>query len=700
MPSRAVLAAAFLVTLAPPLAPPLAAQDSADRGGAIGSPRAERRALALEDYYRMRNVGSPRLSPDGEWVTYTVSTPIEETNGNAREAWLVRAAGSAPPVRITHDGEDVTDPGWHDDGRLRYTHRGATWLAHPARLDAARERDAAASPSGVRSPDGRWIARLRDVPGPERAAPRRSAFEQRHVERFAGHEFDWYPFLRDGQSMPIPNPREASAAELFVEPASGGDARQLTRLGLRPSGMQWAPDGSALLFSANAAWRDELRYGTPDLFLVRLDGSLTRLTDDGYSYGGASFSPDGGRIAYTRSWGTDMIVDGALEHGGPTDLFVQRLDGGAPLNLTADWDLDAGSPIWAPDGRHIYFTAGIGGATHLFRVPAGGGRVEQVTSGERRIQSLDIDRTFRRMTYTVGELDRPADVWVADIDGRNERRLTDEHRAFLGDVEVATRPSETIRWQSYDGTTIEGFLIFPHGYEPDSGPYPLIVMNHGGPHSASGYGFSFKNHFFAANGYFVLLPNFRASTGYGQAFKWGTWGAWGEKDGEDVLSGVDHLIEHFPVDRQRVGSTGHSYGGIITNWLITRYPDRFAAAVSGAGESNWTSNFALSDIARTKETEFFGRPWEPRAREIMIRQSPYLNCGGARTPTLFVHGEVDYRVPLSGALQLYTCLKKQGVPAKVLIYEGQAHSISGHWNNVHRMMSELEWWTRYLQPVT
>ncbi|MHB1330126.1 MAG: alpha/beta hydrolase family protein [Gemmatimonadales bacterium] len=163
--------------------------------------------------------------------------------------------------------------------------------------------------------------------------------------------------------------------------------------------------------------------------------------------------------------------------------------------------------------------------------------------------------------------------------------------------------------------------------------------------------------------------------------------------------GIDHLAARYAADRNRVGSTGHSYGGILTNWLITKYPDRFRAAVSGAGESNWTSNFALSDISRTKETEFFGPPWDPRARAIMIAQSPVLNAGGVKAATLFIHGAVDYRVPLEGAIQLYTALKKQRVPTKLIIYEGQAHGISGHWNNIHRIMHELRWWETYLAPV-
>jgi dipeptidyl aminopeptidase/acylaminoacyl peptidase len=224
-------------------------------------------------------------------------------------------------------------------------------------------------------------------------------------------------------------------------------------------------------------------------------------------------------------------------------------------------------------------------------------------------------------------------------------------------------------------------------------------MNHGGPHSASGYGFSFKNYLFAAHGYFVFIPNFRSSTGYGDDFKWATWGAWGDKDGQDVMAGIDRAIADYPIDPARVGHTGHSYGGFMTNWLIVQYPDRFAAAIAGAGISNWVSDYGTADIARTKETEFFGKPWEPEARERMIRQSPLTYADRARAPTLFVHGENDQRVPYEEAEQMYVALKKNGVPAKVIQYAGQSHGIRGHWNNVHRAIEELAWWETHLKPV-
>jgi dipeptidyl aminopeptidase/acylaminoacyl peptidase len=662
---------------------------------AQGAAAGDLRPLRLEDHYLVRDVGAPRISPDGQWVTYTVSTPVEETNGNAVATWVVAADGSGVPQRVTHEGTDVTDPEWGEGGRLVYLAPDSSrWSVPPGRPAGPARAAAETEPVGVLSPGGQWRAVVRELPATTRQEPALTAFERRHEERFEGVQLDWYPFVRDRQEFPTPDPREQSAAEIFLEPVGGGEAVQLTRLDLRPEDVSWRADGSAILFTADESFRDELAYGRPDLFLVTPEGDLTRLTDDGYVYSGVGFSPDGRWISYVRSYGTDFIIDRKLDHGGPRDLYVRPADGGDPVNLTTDWDLDAGTPMWSPDGRWMYFTTGIGGARHLFRVSPEGGPVEQVTRGDRRIQNLEFDDAFKRMTYTVGEFHRPAEVWSADIDGGNERRLTDVHGDFM--AEVATSRGEAIRWESFDGTPVEGYLLYPYDYDPEDGSYPLIVMNHGGPHSASGPGFSFKNQLFAANGYFVFLPNFRSSTGYGDDFKWATWGGWGTLDGEDVLAGVDHLIERYDVDATRVGTTGHSYGGILTNWLITRYPDRFAAAVSGAGASNWTSNYAHSDVARTKETEFFGRPWEPRAQEIMIRQSAYLNSGGVQTPTLFVHGSVDYRVPLEGAIQLYTSLKKQGVPAKLVIYEGMAHSIRGHWNEVHRMMQELAWWETYL----
>ena len=677
------------------------------------------RALTIEDYYRIQTVGNPAISPNGAWVSFTVATRIEEDNSTRTETWLVATDGSAKPSRVLHYGHDVTGARWSDDSRLQYTADRLQWRIDPQNPGATPVRTPAApaaggrggrggrgggegvAPPAVPSPDGKWLASLVDKPQPRREAEVASDFERRHEERFRGAIFDWKDFQRDGQPFPVPDPRARAAAQIVVTPVATGSGRPdsvvLVDLDLRPSGLAWSPDGTQLVFIADSDWRNELKYESPDLWTVTLDGKVTRLTDDGYVYSDAGFSPDGEYLSYVRDPGTDLIIQQKWNHGGPSDLYVRPLASGEAINLTANWDLEPGPTKWSPDGRFIYFTAAIGGESHLFRVSVPSGRVEQVTRGPRRITSLTFDKAMTKIAYLVGVHEAPPEVYVANIDGTNERRLTDVQKAIVS--EIGFSKADHLRWPSYDGTQIEGWLLLPYGYDAKKGPYPLIVFSHGGPHAATGYSFDFKQQYFAANGYFVFDTNFRSSTGYGEAFKWATWGEWGKKDGEDVVSGIDYVLKHYPVDPRRVGHTGHSYGGFMTNWLITQYPDRFAAAITGAGITNWMSDYGTADIYRTKETEFYGTPWDPAARERMIKQSPLTWAGNVKTPTLFIHGEVDQRVPYDEGEQMYFALKRQGVPAKMIQYAGQPHGIAGHWNNVHRMINELRWWERYLKPA-
>jgi dipeptidyl aminopeptidase/acylaminoacyl peptidase len=631
-----------------------------------------RRALAIEDYYRVLTVTNPQIAPDGKTVRFSVTTRIESDNSTKTETFTVATDGSAAPVKVTSGAADAQPAAGGRGGR-----GGGTRVA---------------------SPDGKWIARTQEKPQPKDEPTYASDFEKRHQERFKGVTFDWKDFQRDGAPFPAPNPVAQPALHIMLQAAAGdGPATTLVDADMRPGNVTWHPNGRLLAFTADADFRNELKYDRADLWTVTTDGKVTRLTNDGAVHSDVDFSPDGTHLSYVRGFGTDMIISQKLNHGGPRDLYIRRVDGaGAPINLTAAWNLEPTNARWSPDSRFIYFTAEIGGEVHLFRIrPVAGAKVEQVTKGPRRLGNLTFDKAFATMAYTVGVHDAPADVYVANIDGSNERRLTDVNKALMSEVTLS--PGERLQWNSKDGTPIEGWLLRPANYDAAKGPYPLIVVSHGGPHAATGYSFDFKKQFFAAKGYFVLDTNFRSSTGYGDAFKWATWGEWGKKDGEDVVSGIDYAIKRYPIDARRVGHTGHSYGGFMTNWLITQYPDRFAAAISGAGISNWVSDYGTADIYRTKETEFFGTPWDKDARERMMRQSPLSYAGNVKTPTLFVHGEVDQRVPYEEAEQMYFALKRRGVPAKMIQYAGQSHGISGHWNNVHRMLNELGWWNTYLK---
>jgi len=679
------------------------------------------RPLAIEDYYRVKTVGNPELSPDGKWVAYTVSTRVEATNDNASEVWVAAFDGSVAPQRISAAGANATGPRWLDASRVRFSGNGvvttlvvednrsphvdssgtpARSAPGPTATGRGGGRGSRATGEVLASPDGKWTAVVRDTPPPKREKVYESDFAKRHEERFKGVEFDWMEFQRDGAQFPLPNaadPQVNPPSEIFVTPA-GGTEKQLTHLGLQPAGANWNREGTTLVFTADSTYRNERLYGRSDIWLANVDGTVHRITSGtDFSYVGARYSPDGEWILATRSTPTDAVIAKKMDHGGPVDIVVFPANGGRELNLTAGWDYLPSQPFWSPDGKYIYFTGGVGGTTHLFRVAPTGGAVEQVTTGQRRLGAFSYDRGVTKMAYLVGTFEAPSEIWVATIDGKNERQLTHVHDPFIG--ELALSNVERVNFQSADGTPIEGFLFYPHGYQPGARgtTYPLIVANHGGPHSANEYGFDFKNQYFAANGYFVLEVNFRSSTGYGEKFLWGTWGEWGTKDGQDVMSGVDYVIAHYPIDKTKVASIGHSYGGFMTNWLITQYPDRFAAAASGAGIVNWTSDYANSDIPRTKEMEFFGAPWDPKARAIMIRQSPLTYADRVRTPTLFINGEIDHRVPFSENEQLYVALKKHGVPAKMIQYAGQPHGIAGSWNNVHRMLNERAWFDRYLK---
>lgn len=673
------------------------------------------RALSIEDYYRIRTVGSPALSADARLVAFTVTTRVEENNGSTSEVWIVPADGSAPAKKLGGVG-NATNPQWMDDGRLRVTSGGKTLIVNPQSPDRADTAitqaggpvtpsgrgggrgNGASAPRPLPSPDGKWIAVIRDFPVPKPAAANETEFEKRAESHFKGVQFDWMDFHRDGQPFPLPNRRDIQAnppQEIVIRSPAGGE-RQLTTLRLRPTGVQWSKDASTVLFTADSLYRDERSYGRDEIWTVSVEGKLTRITPStDYEYRGATYSPDGRWIMATRSYATDMVISRHLDHGGPVDIIVIPASGGKEVNLTSEWDYIPAAPRFSPDGRYIYFTGGVGGTNHVFRVSPEGGPVEQVTTGQRRIGDIVIDRNFTKLVYTVGVNESPAELYSADIDGKNERQLTDVEDSFT--KEISFSKSDRLAFKSADGTPVEGWLTFPYGYKANGGPYPLVVSNHGGPHSAIQYGFNFKNQYLAANGYFVLEVNFRSSTGYGEKFLWGTWGAWGTRDGQDVMAGIDYVLSKYPIDRKRVATIGHSYGGFMTNWLITQYPDRFAAAIPGAGIVNWMSDYGNADIPNTKEREFFGSPWDERARDIMIRQSPLTYADRAKAPTLFINGEIDQRVPFSEAEQMYVALKKNGVPAKMIRYDGMPHAISGNWNVVHRMIVERRWLDQWMK---
>jgi dipeptidyl aminopeptidase/acylaminoacyl peptidase len=665
----------------------------------VGQRQSGARSPILEDYYRFERVDHPAISPNGEFVAYVRTEIVEAENRDQSGIWLVSTHDPSHVVRITTPAFNASSPHWSPDGSLLAfsSNRpdGSVWflrMDHPAG-EAFRIPGAQGAP--LFSPDGRWMAFTKPTPprAPETAVDR-SDFERKVEERFDGKAYEWmnYRFDRRGYLADPKDPRATPPREIYVVSSQGGEPRQLTNLGVDAEGLSWSADGTTIAFTADLHQRDEYTYERADVFDVGLDGTTHRLTDDGYDYSNPAWSPDGRFIVVQGSAGLDMVLAAGQSHGSPVDLYVIPAIGGAPNNITATWDLMAGAPWWSPDGRYVYTAAGVGGSSHLFRVPIGGS-VEQVTSGDRRLDGISFTRDGSRMVFEAGDPTHPGDIFVASIDGSNERRLTRSNEALLSELRLQS--TERVLFRSADSTPIEGWVMVPPDYDPGARRYPLILSVHGGPHGAYGNSFSLHDQLLAGQGYVVLFTNPRGSTGYGEAFKWAIWGGWGVLDYQDLMAGVDHVVEHYAIDTDRMGVTGYSYGGFMTNWIIG-HTDRFAAAVTGAGISNWVSDYGTADIPRTKESEFSGTPWEQSSRDLMIKLSPITYAGNVVTPTLFVHGESDHRVPITEAEQMYVALKKRKVPARFVRYPESYHGGWTHWRSVHRLYQEIQWWNRWL----
>jgi len=674
---------------------------------AVAGPLCAQRGFEPADYYRIRTASQVAVSPLGDLVAFTVTRVLEDENRRRREIWMQPLQNGRPagePYRFTDPTEDSHSPVWSPDGALlAFTSRrgddpNTTWFVRITGPGGEAFHIDGVEGSPVWSEDGAFIAYTKVVGRDEgeRAgwiAPD-ALSHTLDPERFDGRVITSMRYKRDGTRELLPHPSVRGRRQLFVVAASGGGARQLTDLPFDVGDPVWSPDGRLVYFTGDERQFDEDNDElTGDIWVVRVtDGAVQRITPDPGSERAPALSPDGSRLAFRA----------VAERGGPEDLFVVDLgtDGrfrGEPVNLTADWDLDPGDPRWSADGSGVLFVARIGGNRHLFRVNARGGPVIQVTRGERQLTGVSFSQRGHVMAYVATDAVTPTEVYVARGDGGNEVRASHLNDDWLDDIRLE-RP-ERLTWTVGDSVTIEGWVIPPVGAR-EGERYPLILKIHGGPHSAYGNTFFPTFHVLSAAGFYVLYSNPRGSDGYGHDFEYATRGRWGILDSEDFLRGIDAALARFPgADPERLGVSGGSYGGFMTNWL-TATTDRFKAAVTSRSIVNWESWWGSSDAQRLTEFEFYGPPWE--RRDLYRRLSPISYVENVTAPTLIIHSENDYRTPIGDGEQWFMALKKRGVPVEMVRYPRSSHGLSRTgepWLLVDRLERIRSWFVHWLIDV-
>jgi dipeptidyl aminopeptidase/acylaminoacyl peptidase len=613
---------------------------------------AQRHPLRLEDLSLVRTLAEPQLSPDGRWIAYAATSSDYAADSARTEVVLVPSAGGTAR-RLTRGSM----PRWSPDGRRIAFMGGRGERAGVWVWDLAAD-------------SARFVARVRTT------------------EHFLGHRsvkgFAWSP---DGLRIAFTSADPDSAASptdprvvtrimyltrtglsddrrthLYVVSADGGAPRQLTAGAHDEHSLGWSPDGSRLVFVSNRSADADANYGD-DLWTGDVaSGSETRLTNTVGTEFQPAWSPDGGTVAYLANVRTVNTKDSSPED---THLYVMPAGGGASRAQTRALDRRVTELAWEPGGT-LLFVASDQGATTIYRVDPRSGAVTPVVRGAFQAKSVSAGRQGA-IAFLRGDLSHPAEVWTARADGSAARQVSREQDALLAAVELPTADSLWV--QAPDGTPVQGWLMRPAGWVPGRS-YPLVLYVHGGPHGMYGHAFVDAFALLAARGYGVLFLNPRGSAGYGQRFEDGTLLNWGGGDYGDLMAGLDAaLARNRWIDSTRLFVAGHSYGGFMTNWIVTRTP-RFRAAMAGASVSNLVSFYGTSVYPDLVETEFGGVPVDDWA--LLWQWSPLAHVGRVRTPVLFLNGEADNDVPITQAQEMFMALRKMGVEAQMVRYPARA----------------------------
>jgi len=646
------------------------------------------RDVDFRDGFALAEIGESAISPDGRTVLFTVTRRYLIENRTESRLMEIPAVGGEPRL-VRGAPEGASHIRWSADSqRIAFTAAKALWVLHPAtgqsqRLCAYARSNAFLSKTGNElawSPDGRSIAFAGTTePEPPAADPvvvTRTQYKTRTA-------------LWDGRRT-----------HLYVVPAAGGSPRLLTPGHADEHSLAWGGDGSEIVFLSDRAADPDAAFNY-DIFAVNVaTGAVRQITRTPGVEMNPVVSPDGRSIAFTSTRRSLTTIDSVAEDA---HLWVVPLAGplagsdARELNAALDRRTNS-APAWSPEG--LVYLAADHGRQSLYRVAANGGPSERLLDRDAQAAALSVARDGT-VVFTLSTPSAPVELYR--LVAGSPRRLTSLNTAAVEDWTLSQ--PERLAFNSFDGTPIEGWLYPPLHSTGGAGTIlnglilnGLILNIHGGPHGMHGYAFNAALHAWAARGYAVLLVNPRGSSGYGQKFADGCVDNWGGGDYQDLMAGVDYVLKTHPnLSPQRLGVTGGSYGGFMTNWIVTQTP-RFRAAVASASLSNLVSFYATSLYQDLVHAEFRGFPWDGDNFARLWRWSPLAHIKNVTTPTLLLHGEQDNDVHITQAEEMYTALRRRRVDSALVRYPREGHGLQEPQHQLDALERTFTWMHRHLAP--